>query len=97
VLWIFPQLLSGRWRGESELPEIGSFASRKAMEGFNDWLRGEKPEGITGSARRACVFNLSSRLRAFDKALTAASMPEPPRPPSASGEQPSQRRRSQRG
>jgi len=96
VLWILPQLLSGRWRGESELPEIGSFASRKAMEGFYDWLRGEKPEGITGSARRACVFNLSSRLRAFDKALTAASMPERPVPASADGENPS-RRRKRRG
>ena len=67
--------------------------SRKAMERFYDWLRGEKLEGITGSARRACVFNLSSRLRAFDKALTAASMPAPPRPPSASGENPSRRRK----
>ena len=96
VLWIFPQLLSGRWRGKSELPEIGEVPSRKAMERFYDWLRGEKLEGITGSARRACVFNLSSRLRAFDKALTAASMPAPPRPPSASGENPS-RRRKRRG
>ena len=80
VLYIFPQLLSGRWRGESELPEIGEVPSRKAMERFYDWLRGEKLEGITGSVRRACVFNLSSRLRAFDKALTAASMPAPARP-----------------
>jgi hypothetical protein len=96
VLWIFPQLLSGRWRGESELPEIGKIPSRKAMEGFYDWLRGEKPEGITGSARRACIFNLSSRLRAFDKALAAASMPEPPAPASADGENPLRRRKAPR-
>ena len=77
VLWIYPQLLSARWRGESELPEVGNFSSRKAMEGFYDWLRAEKPGGIAKSRPRACVFNLSSRLRAFDKALAAASMQEP--------------------
>jgi hypothetical protein len=97
VLWIYPQLLSARWRGENELPEIGKVPSRKAMEGFYDWLQAKKPDAMTVSSRRACVFDLSSRLRAFDKALTATSMPEPPPPPSASGEQPSQRRRSQRG
>jgi hypothetical protein len=77
VLWIYPQLLSARWRGESELAEVGSFSSRKAMEEFYDWLRAEKPDDMAKPRPRACVFNLSSRLIAFDKALTVASMQEP--------------------
>ncbi len=86
VLWIHPQFLSARWRGKSELAEVGSLSSRKAMEGFYDWLRAEKPGGTAKSSPRACVFNLSSRLRAFDKALAAASMQEPTAPGSADGE-----------
>ncbi len=77
VLWIHPNMMSARWRKYSEFTEIGDFHTRKGMEGFYDWLRAEKPGGIAKSKPRACVFNLSSRLRAFDKALAAASMQEP--------------------
>jgi hypothetical protein len=57
------------------------------MEGFYDWLQAKKPPGGTAkSSPRACVFNLSSRLRAFDKALAAASTLEPTAPGSADGE-----------
>ena len=81
LLWIYPQFLSARWRGESELPEIGKLTGRRAMEQFYFWLQPERPGGVTELNPRACVFNLSSRWRAFEKALTTASMAEPPHPP----------------
>jgi hypothetical protein len=63
LLWIYPQFLSARWRRQSELPEIGKLASRRAMEQFYFWLQPEKPGGVSESNPRACVFNLSSRWR----------------------------------
>jgi hypothetical protein len=85
LLWIYPQFLSARWRRQSELPEIGKLASRRAMEQFYFWLQPEKPGGVSESNPRACVFNLSSRWRTFEKALTITLMVEPPHP-SDSGE-----------
>jgi hypothetical protein len=82
VLTVQPAFLSASWRGrkgKDALPEIGEIPGRKAMDGFYGWLRGDRSTGgVTGSSPRACVFNLSARLRALDKALAKAT--EPPRP-----------------
>jgi hypothetical protein len=86
LLTVQPAFMSDGWRkkGKDELPlpAIGKINGRRAMDGFYEWLRGtSRGGGVTGSSPRACVFNLSARLRAFDAALEKAtkSEAEPPR------------------
>ncbi len=80
ALTVQPAFLSENWRGKRELPEIGEIPGREAMGNFYEWLRSAKPGGVTGSSPRACVFNLSARLRALDAALVEAAKPQPPAP-----------------
>jgi hypothetical protein len=80
LLTVQPAFVSAGWRGKSDLPTIGKIGGRKAMDGFYEWLRSTKPGGVTGSSPRACVFNLSARLRALDAALVEAAKPQPPAP-----------------
>lgn len=98
ALTVQPAFLSASWRDVNELPEIGEIPGKKAMGSFYDWLRADKPGGVIGSAPRACVFNLSARLRALDKALVEAAKPQPPQLASMAKKilGPGRRRRGQR-
>ena len=81
LLTVQPAFVSAGWRGKSDLPTIGKIDGRKAMDSFPEWLRGaSRGGGVTGSSPRACVFNLSARLRALDAALVEAAKPQPPAP-----------------
>lgn len=87
VLTVQPAFMSAGWRGKSELPGLGEVPGREAMGSFYDWLQSAKPGGVARSAPRACVFNLSARLRALDKALVEAAKTKAETPMSEAAQQ----------
>jgi hypothetical protein len=60
----------------SASPVVG-YTTVNGMNSLGQWLNGDR---LDRAPRRTSVFNLSSRLRALDQALTTASAPKPPRP-----------------
>lgn len=72
VITLQTDFISGRWRDDGDaLPVIGYVDGAGAWKSLHSWLAADKPGGVSGSRPRVCVFNLSSWLRDFRRALDA--------------------------